>query len=81
MIRAALRVRQPRHRLGDQLVTLAQIFARAAVESHPSTIFAGADPEAVVLDLMQPDRPDGTASMPREPVQYLSGNYSGFRSF
>ena len=33
---------------------LSQVVARAAVELHPWPILAGVDPEAVVLDFVQP---------------------------
>ena len=43
-----------RQSLGDQRELPRQIVARPAVEPHPRTVLAGYDPEAVVLDLMQP---------------------------
>src|SRR5262249_41152168 len=49
--------RQPRHRFGDQRITLAQVVAGAVVEPHPAIVLAGNDPDPVVLHLMQPKRP------------------------
>ena len=45
-----------RHRLYDQRKAAGQIVALAAIEPHPLAILAGDDPEAIVLDLMKPER-------------------------
>jgi hypothetical protein len=40
--------------VGDSEAATAQIVPRPAVEPHPLAVLAGDDPEAVVLDLVQP---------------------------
>jgi hypothetical protein len=40
--------------LDDEREAVGQVIARPAVELYPSTVHAGDDPEAVVLDLVQP---------------------------
>jgi hypothetical protein len=50
------RNRQPRHRLYDQREAFGQVVARPAIEPHPLAILAGDDSEAIVLDLMKPER-------------------------
>jgi hypothetical protein len=36
-----------------------QVVAGTAIEPQPCAVLAGNDPEAVVLDFMQPQRPKG----------------------
>jgi hypothetical protein len=50
--------RQP---LDYERETVGQVVARAAVEPHAIAVLAGYDAKAVMLDLMQPDRPRGRA--------------------
>ncbi len=45
---------QAGQRLDDQREATGEIIARAAVEPHAGTVLARDDPEAVVLDLVQP---------------------------
>ena len=45
---------QARHGLYDERELAGQVVAGATVQPHPRHILAGYDPEAVVLDLMQP---------------------------
>ena len=48
------RERSSRQRLDDEREAVGQVIARPAVEPHPLAVLAGDDPEAVVLDLVQP---------------------------
>jgi hypothetical protein len=56
---------QPRERLDNERETVCQIIARPAVEPDPFAFLAGDDPEAVVLDFVQPDRPGRWTRGPR----------------
>ena len=50
---------EPRQRLHDQWEPLGQVVAWTAVEPHLWAVLAGDDPEPVVLDFVQPERPGG----------------------
>jgi hypothetical protein len=41
-------------RFDNERKAVGQVIARPAVEPHPLSILAGNDPEAIVLDFMQP---------------------------
>src|SRR5262249_11522406 len=45
---------QPGERINDQREAAGEVIAGPAVESHPLTILAGDDSEAVMLDFVQP---------------------------
>ena len=45
---------QPRQRLDDQREAVGEVIARAAVEPDALVLFASDDPDAIVLDFMQP---------------------------
>ena len=53
------RERSRAERLDDQREAVGQVIAGAAVELHPCAILSGDDAEAVVLDLVQPQRAGG----------------------
>jgi hypothetical protein len=48
---------QPSQGLHDQREAAGQVIAGAAVEPNPRAVLTGDDPEAVVFDFMQPQRP------------------------
>ena len=47
------------HGLRHERVVLRPVVAQPAVEPHPRAVLAGNDPEAVMLDFMQPDAAGG----------------------
>ena len=52
---------QAEQRLDDKRKALGQAVAGTAVEPHMAAVLAPHEAKAVVLDLMQPDRPRGRA--------------------
>jgi hypothetical protein len=53
---------QAEQRLDDKWKPLGQAIAGTAVEPHMVAVLTSYHPKAVVLDLMQPDRPEGGLS-------------------
>jgi hypothetical protein len=49
------------HRLHDQREALREVVSRAAIELHARAVLASDDPEAVVLDFVQPRAPSRRA--------------------
>ena len=51
---------QLRQRIDNERETVGEVVTGSAIQPHPLAFLAGNDAEAVVLDLMQPQAPDGS---------------------